>query len=67
MKRALQRVVKFVWLEQWHVGMPNRKPYSTDVSDREWLRRPYLTLVRQDAPQRVHEVVQVFNALKGGS
>ena len=45
--------------------MPNRKPYPTDVSDEEWaFVAPYLTLVRQDAPQRVHDLREVFNALK---
>ena len=45
--------------------MPNRKPYPTDVSDEEWaFVAPYLTLVRQDAPQRTHELREVFDALR---
>jgi transposase len=45
--------------------MPNRKSYPTDVSDEEWaFVAPYLTLVRQDAPQRVHDLREVFNALR---
>jgi transposase len=45
--------------------MPNRKSYPTDVSDEEWaFVTPYLSLVRQDAPQRVHDLREVFNALR---
>ena len=42
-----------------------RKPYPTDVSDEEWaFVAPYLALVREDAPQRRHELREVFNALR---
>jgi transposase len=42
-----------------------RKPYSTDVSDDEWaLVAPYLALVREDAPQRTHDLREVFNGLR---
>ncbi len=42
-----------------------RKPYPTDVSDEEWaFVAPYLALVREDAPQRHHELHEVFNALR---
>jgi transposase len=45
--------------------MSNPKPYPSDVSDEEWaFVAPYLTLVRQDAPQRTHDVKEVFNALR---
>jgi transposase len=45
--------------------MSNRKPYPTDVSDEEWaFVAPYLALVREDSPQRVHDLREVFNALK---
>ena len=45
--------------------MSNRKPYPSDVSDEEWaFVAPYLTLVREDAPQRTHDVREVFNALR---
>ncbi len=45
--------------------MPNRKPYPTDVSDEEWsFVAPYLALVRLDAPQRVHHLREVFDALR---
>jgi len=41
-----------------------RKPYPTDVTDEEWtFVAPYLTLIRQDAPQRRHDLREVFNAL----
>ncbi len=42
-----------------------RKPYPTDVSDAEWhFVVPYLTLMRLDAPQRDHDLREVFNALR---
>ena len=42
-----------------------RKPYPTDVSDEEWaFVAPYLTLMREDAPQRHHDLREVFNALR---
>lgn len=45
--------------------MPNRKPYPTDVSDEEWaFVSPYLALLREDAPQRVHDLREVFDALR---
>ena len=40
-------------------------PYPTDVSDEEWaFVAPYLALVREDAPQRHHDLREVFNALR---
>ena len=43
----------------------SRKPYPTDVSDDEWaFVAPYLALVREDAPQRCHDLREVFNALR---
>ena len=42
-----------------------RKPYPTDVSDEEWsFVAPYLTLMSEDAPQRRHDLREVFNALR---
>ena len=42
-----------------------RKPYPTDVTDDEWaFVAPYLTLMREDAPQREHDLREVFNALR---
>jgi transposase len=44
---------------------PIRKPYPTNVSDDEWaFVAPYLALVREDAPQRRHELREVFNTLR---
>ena len=44
---------------------PPRKPYPTDVSDDEWaFVAPYLTLMRPEAPQRVYDLREVFNALR---
>ena len=45
--------------------MQSRKPYPTDVSDDEWaFVVPYLTLMTPDAPQREHDLREVFNALR---
>jgi len=42
-----------------------RKTYPSDVSDEEWaLVAPYLTLMREDAPQREYPLREVFNALR---
>jgi transposase len=42
-----------------------RKPYSSDVSDEEWtFVAPYLTLMREDAPQRDHDLRELFNGLR---
>lgn len=42
-----------------------RKAYPSDVSDDEWaFVAPYLTLMTQDAPQRVYELREVFNGLR---
>lgn len=43
----------------------NRKPYPSDVSDDEWaFVAPYLTLMREDAPQREYSLREVFNGLR---
>lgn len=43
----------------------SRKPYPTDVSDDEWaFAAPYLTLMTEAAPQRRHDLREVFNALR---
>jgi transposase len=45
--------------------MSTRQPYDTDVTDEEWaFVAPYLTLMTPDAPQRTHELREVFNALR---
>jgi transposase len=42
-----------------------RKAYPSDVSDDEWaFVAPYLTLMREDARQRDHELREVFNGLR---
>lgn len=42
-----------------------RHPYPSDVTDEEWsFVAPYLTLCREDAEQRQHDMRQVFNALR---
>ena len=43
----------------------SRKPYPSDVSDAEWaFLAPYLTLMREDAPQRVHPLRELLNGLR---
>jgi transposase len=43
--------------------MSTRKPYPSDVSDDEWaFVVPYLTLMTLEAPQRTHDLREVFNA-----
>ena len=43
----------------------NRKAYPSDVSDEEWeFVAPYLTLMKEDAPQRDHELREVYNGLR---
>jgi transposase len=46
--------------------MDTRKPYPSDVYDEEWaFVAPYLALVREDAPQREHDLRrEVFNGLR---
>ncbi len=45
--------------------MPKHHPYPSDVSDDEWaFCAGYLALVREDAPQRKHDLRAVFDALR---
>jgi transposase len=45
--------------------MASRKPYPSDVSDEEWaFVAPYLALLREDAPQRQHDLREVLNGLR---
>src|SRR6516225_10801190 len=42
-----------------------RKSYPSDVSDAEWeFLLPYLSLMREDAPQREHPLRELFNAVR---
>jgi len=42
-----------------------RQAYLSDVSDDEWaFVAPYLTLMREDAPQRGYSLREVFNGLR---
>jgi transposase len=44
---------------------PIRKSYPSDISDAEWeLLVPYLTLMREDAPQRIRPLRELFNAMR---
>lgn len=45
--------------------MPKLKAYPSDVGDEEWaFVAPYLTLMKEDAPQRDHCLREVFNGLR---
>ena len=45
--------------------MEKRRPYPSDVTDEEWsFVAPYLTLMDLDAPQRRHDLRELFNALR---
>jgi transposase len=42
-----------------------RKSYPTDVTDDEWaFCAPYLTLMKEEAPQREYPLREIFNALR---
>src|SRR5215212_332656 len=43
----------------------SRHRYPSDVNDDEWaFASPYLTLMRENAPQRDHPLREVFNGLR---
>ena len=45
--------------------METRKAYPSDVSDVEWaFVAPYLCLIRPDAPQRQHDLREIYNGLR---
>ncbi len=45
--------------------MDTRTAYPSDVTDEEWaFVAPYLTLLDPDAPQRRHDLREVFDALR---
>jgi transposase len=42
-----------------------RRSYPSDASDEEWaFCAPYLTLMKEDAPQREHPLREIFNGLR---
>jgi transposase len=42
-----------------------RQRYPSDVSDEEWaFSAPYLTLMKEDAPQREHSLRELYNGLR---
>jgi transposase len=44
-----------------------KTPYPSAVTDEEWaFCAPYLTLMKEDAPQREHSLRAVFNAVRVG-
>lgn len=45
--------------------MNTRKKYPSDTTDEEWeFVAPYLTLMKEDSPQREHKMRDVFDALR---
>jgi transposase len=65
-------VAEFVIIVGMETDQAKRKPYPSDVTDVEWaFAAPYLTLMKEDAPQREHSLREVFNGLRwmvrGGS
>jgi transposase len=48
------------------MDMPSsRTPYDSDVADEEWaFLAPYLTVMREDAPQRKHSLRELFHGLR---
>src|SRR6478609_3709465 len=43
----------------------SRRPYPSDISDAEWaFVAPYLTLMRENAPQRRYALREVLNAVR---
>ena len=43
----------------------HRKSYPSDVSDEEWaFCARYLTLMTEEAPQRIYPLREIFNALR---
>ena len=43
-----------------------RQAYCSNVSNKEWaFAAPYFTLMTPDAPQRVYDLREVFNSLRG--
>ena len=48
-----------------HNSQVRKATYPTDVTDAEWeFCAPYLTLMKEEAPQREHSLREVFNALR---
>jgi transposase len=57
--------VVLFFLEHGSMEKQYRTKYPSDVSDAEWaFVAPYLTLCREDAPQREHALRAVFNGLR---
>ena len=45
----------------------SRQPYHSNLTDDEWsFVAPYLTLIREDAAQRVYPLREMLNAAGGG-
>lgn len=45
--------------------MPDRKAYPSDITNEEWaFCAPYLTLMKEEAPQREHPLREIFDALR---
>ena len=52
-------------MEEVKWAVKSRKVYPTDVTDEEWeFVAPYLTLMKEDAPQRIYALRDVFDAVR---
>jgi transposase len=61
----LTYVQLLVHLSVMNTTRKSRQAYPSDVSDADWeFLLPYLTLMREDAPQREHSMREVFNGLR---
>ena len=66
MRNPIEPVVDFRAAMVANGGMSDlRKAYPSDVTDGEWeFSAPYLTLMREDAPQRTHPLRGLLNAVR---
>ena len=58
--------VTFLYTSCGTLGMrPKRKSYPSDVTDEEWaFCAPYLTLMKEEAPQREHSLREILKSLR---
>ena len=53
------------WRTICSMDTPARTSYQSDVTDDEWaFLAPYLSLMREDTPQRQHDLREIFNGLR---
>ena len=60
-----QNTLETATLANIDVNAKPKKRYPSDVEDAEWeFVAPYLALITVQAPQRKHDLREVFNALR---